>query len=608
VTYGEEYLTIYREYINSEGERVVEHEKRKRMDGNEEDHEETECVDDTQEKRRRLEVERSMVEEDVLKVDNEAVEREVETKDEEDVLKVDNEAVEREVETKKDFSSDEDEEFESADEGSDSDESYITVDEADVSAEVLLDFEGSDVDNQVGDEVEIPAGKKGKYCPICKVTVAQRLRRHAEEQHVPWFLSPNRACWTCKGTAQSATFAQYSHDTCVRVSMGDEDIGTFVQLANGTLELLRHELKCSTWEDLLQLVVDKGWYPTQNQLPTDLSLQQKVSMWLWEKENMRSFTPADQFSISPPTSVACLLHYKVLLHILANVTQATRDLIQQGDHKFKGKFRKYSRKVLRTSDAHCHLDTVNDIKQYEGSRWDSQVVFSVIIANFVFPATWHTFEAWMSRNRIYGTVGLHPNICQATPHLTVDLKERLSIMMEHPRCVALGEIGLDYLRGPTFSQRITQRTHFRALLQLKPANLPVILHCRDDPRDNQKSLEDALKIMRSVLPKKTPVMIHCFMGTAEERDHFLVHFPQTIFSISPKCLALNVMKRESLKSAVRGLQLEQIVLESDFPYLCKKPRQYLYYVAQWVGQVKGLCPTIVLEATRLNVEKFFNVK
>jgi TatD DNase family protein len=604
VTYGEEYLMIYREYYNSEGERVVEHEKRKRMDaGNESGVDGEECMvepGDVQGKRRRT------VQEEENSSDNEEF-------GDEDVLEVENGEVERTVKEKETSSSSE-EEFVSADEAGDEEDSdgYITVDEADISADVLLEFQGSDVDGDEPDaECDQPdmgsaTHKKGKYCPICKTIITQRLRRHAEEQHVPWFLSPNRACWTCKGTAQSATFAQYSHHLCERVSMGDEDIPTFVQLANGVLELIREDLECSSWEDLLQMVITKGWHPRAN-LPTELSLQQKITLWLWEKENRRTITPVNELTIAPPGSVACLLHYKVLLHILPNVTTQTKQMIQQGEYLFKGNYRQFNRKVLRTIDAHCHLDLIESLGFYEGKRWDSPLVVTTLISNFVFPATWYKFDQWMSHEKVYGTVGLHPNICQATPKFAPEILERLNTMMQHPRCVALGEIGLDYLRGPTLSQRITQRDHLRALLELRPRGMPVILHCRSDPKDTEEPLQDALQILKTTVPRTTAIMLHCFMGSDEDRDLFLSNFPKTIFSISPKCLQLGMLGQTSLKSAIRGLQLDQVVLETDFPYLSKTPRQDLYYIAKWVGTIKGLCPTIVLEAARLNVERFFKL-
>ena len=58
---------------------------------------------------------------------------------------------------------------------------------------------------------------------------------------------------------------------------------------------------------------------------------------------------------------------------------------------------------------------------------------------------------------------------------------------------------------------------------------------------------------------------------------------------------------------LRGLRLDQILLETDYPYLSRAPRPDLYRLAEWVGIVKGVCPAIVLEANRRNVALLFGL-
>ena len=500
------------------------------------------------------------------------------------------------------------------DEDDDSDaDSVVTIVEARTPKPDLdLIFQGSDLSDEesdsetlvvddatsAGESPQVPVTtKKMHYCLLCDAEVEQRLRRHIEEQHVPWWLSPNRACWTCQETQQSATFTQYTHRECDHVFMTDADIQTWVKLATGLLEVLAESLGCSSFESLLDLIIANGWYPRPSQ-PTRLSLQQRLFMWLWEKETRRPLTPFGELTISPPRSVSCLLHYKVLLEILPHVTQETQELVRRGTPSAQLGVRRSLRRVTLTSDAHCHLDRDADLRAYEGSKWDAPLRIDKLIANFVFPNRWDSFETWMDSNpRVYGTVGIHPS----QPKIQDSQHRRLQELLRHPRCVALGEVGLDYVRGPAPSQRKAQRLNLELQLQAKPQDLPVVLHCRSC-QDNNAYL-DALDVLRTTTFPTTPVMLHCFMGSSTDRDRILEDYKRAVFSFSPKALD----RVDFMTPVLRGLRLDQILLETDYPYLSRAPRPDLYRLAEWVGIVKGVCPAIVLEANRRNVALLFGL-
>jgi Tat protein secretion system quality control protein TatD with DNase activity len=115
------------------------------------------------------------------------------------------------------------------------------------------------------------------------------------------------------------------------------------------------------------------------------------------------------------------------------------------------------------------------------------------------------------------------------------------------------------------------------------------------------------------------VQVHCFLGGRGDLGKWLEAFPKCLFSFGHRSLALTGNQQEEHQMAARSLSLDQILLESDAPHLQRLPRavnQYtgpasprrdLYEVGAWLGRLKGLCPSIVLEAARLNALRAFSI-
>ena len=475
------------------------------------------------------------------------------------------------------------------------------ADDEDQAQALDLHFEGSDVDDgeQALADSSVPRQRPAKYCHVCRKRVTQRLRRHAEEQHVPWWLSPNRACWTCQGTAQSATFTQYNHQDCPQVAMTDDDVPDFIELANGLLRTLQQALDCATPEALLARIVREGWYP-QSPRAAKLSLQQKLIMWLWERENRQPLTPFSIMSISPPQAVSNLLHFKVLLLILPHLPQEIQDEIRQGSSVDKGSVRRHRRRITITSDAHCHLNGDTDERDYHGPRDDSALRVTTRIVNFVFPSSWDSFDR-VGHNGILGTIGLHPTVCMNKAFLHPRLLSQIDSLVSDRHCVGFGEVGLDYVRGPSPSQQDTQRRHLCTLLRRKPRGMPLVIHCRG----GTPAFNDLADILAAEHPKEDAIMLHCFLGSVDDVHRMSQTTKSLYISLSPKSLELPAIHLQGLEAAVRGMELSQLLVETDFPYLSKTPRQDLLRIATWVGRLKGVCACLVLEANRRNVEQLF---
>lgn len=200
---------------------------------------------------------------------------------------------------------------------------------------------------------------------------------------------------------------------------------------------------------------------------------------------------------------------------------------------------------------------------------------------------------------LYFAAGLHPENLEGA-HL-LDLRE-VKALCAHPKCVAVGEIGLDYYWVKTVEDRANSRAFFDAQLSLsEELNLPAIVHDRD-------AHKDTVDIVRSH-PKARGVF-HCCALSAEdaklvtEKLGWMVSFTGNVTFKNAR-RALEVIER---------VPLEYIMVETDSPYMSPEPfrgkrcdSRYVYRVCETIAQIKGLDVEEVAETTFQNGLRFFHL-
>ena len=199
---------------------------------------------------------------------------------------------------------------------------------------------------------------------------------------------------------------------------------------------------------------------------------------------------------------------------------------------------------------------------------------------------------------IYTSVGVHPSE-------TEDLNEKnfqwLKEQAAHEKVKAIGEIGLDYYWQEP--EKEVQQYWFRNQLRLAhEMNLPVIIHSRE-------AAADTYKIMKEEKADRLSGVIHCFSYTKETaRDYLNWNY---YFGIGGVVTFQNAKK---LKEAVEYIPIENIVLETDSPYLAPVPFRgkrnsslNLPLIAQTIADIKGLNVEKVIEVTTENAKKLYRL-
>jgi TatD DNase family protein len=255
-------------------------------------------------------------------------------------------------------------------------------------------------------------------------------------------------------------------------------------------------------------------------------------------------------------------------------------------------------------DSHCHLNhdyapkTPEDLVREAGDAGVSTLITvgTDLEALATMVAISEKFD------NVFHTVGVHP-------HEAVTLGEgdlaRIEAAARHPKCRAIGEIGLDYHYD--HSPREVQRQQLDAQLELAlRVGLPVVIHARDAEDD----LLAALTRYAKRVPKGgIPGVIHCFSGTQA--------FGQACIDIGFYISFSGILTfktAEDLRVAAKAFPLERLLVETDSPYLAPIPYRgkkcepsMVRMTAQKLAEVKGLALEEVARATTANARRVFKV-
>ncbi len=249
------------------------------------------------------------------------------------------------------------------------------------------------------------------------------------------------------------------------------------------------------------------------------------------------------------------------------------------------------------TDTHCHLD----LHQFDADR--GAVIARAAaagVAIIVNPAV--DLESCRrilglaeQHPNVYAAVGVHPNDCGDFDDASVT---RLRALAQHPKVVAVGEIGLDYYREKVAHEQ--QRRVFRAQLALAAEHgLPVILHSRNARDDAAgQCAADLLWELEQWVPaarknRGQDVILgvwHAFSGDIAEAER--AYELGLVLGLGGPITFQNARR---LRALVPQLCLDRLMLETDAPYLAPHPHrgqrnepQYIPLMAQSLAQLYDL--------------------
>ncbi|AND78602.1 TatD family hydrolase [Streptococcus pantholopis] len=254
--------------------------------------------------------------------------------------------------------------------------------------------------------------------------------------------------------------------------------------------------------------------------------------------------------------------------------------------------------AYRIFDTHTHLN----VPQFEG-REQEEIAFArelgvtrVNVVGFDRPTITKALELADRFPEVYATIGWHPTEAGS---YNQEAEDFLLASLQHPKVLALGEIGLDYhwMEDP----KEVQKRVFKRQIQLsKDCGLPFVVHTRDALDDTYELIKEA-----GVGPKGG--IMHSYSGSLAMAEKFVDLGLMISFSG-----VVTFKKALEVQEAARELPLDKILIETDAPYLAPVPKRgkenrtaYTRYVADKIAELRGLTGEEAAEATYQNAVRVF---
>jgi TatD DNase family protein len=253
-------------------------------------------------------------------------------------------------------------------------------------------------------------------------------------------------------------------------------------------------------------------------------------------------------------------------------------------------------------DTHAHIygrEYSADFNQIMNNAADAGIS-EIIAVGADIESSRAACELAAAHERIYCSVGIHPHDAARVNDRCYEIIRQMA--MENSKVVAIGEIGLDFFRD--HSPRDIQEQVFRRFIRMaRQVSLPVIIHDRD-------AHEHVLRILKEENATEVGGVLHCFSGDllmAQEciKMGFYISIPGTV----------TFPNNEMLRDVVRGIKTENLLLETDSPYLSPVPFRgkrnepaNVRIIAEKVAELKGLSLEDICRITTLNAKRLFGIE
>ena len=248
-------------------------------------------------------------------------------------------------------------------------------------------------------------------------------------------------------------------------------------------------------------------------------------------------------------------------------------------------------------DTHSHYDDSKFDPDREEllNHLQSQGITYVVSCGCDIETTQFNFDLAQKYNYIYFAAGFHPECLEGADMNDLAIIKKFA---QNEKCVAIGEIGLDY--HWMSSSKEVQKNFFEAQINLsKELDMPVIVHDRE-------AHGDTLDILKATKPKG---VVHCFSGSKEMAKEII----KLGMYIGLNGVVTFNNARKSLE-VVKEIPLDRLVLETDAPYLAPVPMRgktnnssYIPYVAEKIGDVLDIDPQELLSITNENAKRLYNL-
>ncbi|MFZ2620549.1 MAG: TatD family hydrolase [Alphaproteobacteria bacterium] len=232
------------------------------------------------------------------------------------------------------------------------------------------------------------------------------------------------------------------------------------------------------------------------------------------------------------------------------------------------------------TDSHCHLtyDREDNLKAEFLINEAQQAGVGTMLTICTLSSEWPKIQAMLdAQPNVFGTFGVHPNHVGEEKLGDKALWEMAQMAAKHPKCVGLGEAGLDYHYN--FAPKALQQKRFAQQLEWAwELGLPLVIHTREAEDDTMKMVDAALA--KASESKPLTLIFHCFTSSQKLADFGI---ERGIYFGATGVLTFN--NSDELRATFATIPATQLLVETDSPYLAPMPFRGKQNRPAWVVKV-----------------------
>lgn len=212
-------------------------------------------------------------------------------------------------------------------------------------------------------------------------------------------------------------------------------------------------------------------------------------------------------------------------------------------------------------DTHIHLEYIiqKEKKQYEDlEKRISSKYYGGCITSFCdsqgLSEGFSLYKELLKHEKVWASFAFHPHNAK---YYNENTEKRILELIEHEKCIAFGEMGLDFYKN--ISDKDIQIKVFKRLLELGvKSKKPLVIHSR-------QAESETLQILKEYCPNDYPIHIHCFTDSSKFAKQLLGEFNNLYFGFTG---VLTYKSANDLQNTVKDvIPLNRILFETDGPYM-----------------------------------------
>lgn len=249
-------------------------------------------------------------------------------------------------------------------------------------------------------------------------------------------------------------------------------------------------------------------------------------------------------------------------------------------------------------DTHSHINMIEEIDTCSVIQNAKDNGIEKIIVPSAYPKDFDNVMGLINKyDNVYGMLGVHPSEVKDWDDSLIDKIKEYS---KNKKIVAIGEIGLDYYWDKSFND-LQKEVFIKQIKLANELNLPIDIHDREAHKDTFDIIQEH--------NNGSTVIMHCFSGSVE----FAKECAKAGYYLGLGGV-VTFKNAKKMKEVATEISLENLILETDAPYLTPVPYRgkenqpaYVKYVAEEIASLKGISYDEVAEITTKNAERIFKL-